>query len=94
MPSHLYIASFLSKYPGPNLRFQKISATRLLQYLNCYRKSELRQSPCKFGNGCLLPNHLVLTIDRSYRRRDDELDRSQSGSRNGKMKRYGKRVNL
>ena len=37
MPSNIYIARFFKQYPGPSLRFLKISATRLLQDLNCYR---------------------------------------------------------
>ena len=36
MPSNIYTARFFKQYPGPNLRFLKISATRLLQDLNCY----------------------------------------------------------
>ncbi len=36
MPSNLYTARFFSQHPGPNVRFLKISATRLLQGLNCY----------------------------------------------------------
>jgi hypothetical protein len=36
MPSNIYTARFFSQYPGPNLRFLKISATQLLQYLNYY----------------------------------------------------------
>jgi hypothetical protein len=36
LPSNIYIARFFRQYPGPNLRFLKISATRLLQDLNCY----------------------------------------------------------
>jgi hypothetical protein len=36
MPSNIYIARSFSQYPGPSLRFLKISATRLLQYLNYY----------------------------------------------------------
>ncbi len=31
MPSNIYTARFFKQYPGPNLRFLKISATRLLQ---------------------------------------------------------------
>ncbi len=39
MPSNLYTARFFSQHPGPNVRFLKISATRLLQGLNCYELS-------------------------------------------------------
>jgi len=36
MPSNIYTARFFNQYPGPSLRFLKISATLLLQELNCY----------------------------------------------------------
>jgi hypothetical protein len=36
MPSNIYTARFFKQYPGSSLRFLKISATRLLQDLNCY----------------------------------------------------------
>src|SRR5450631_3094152 len=39
MPSNIYTARFFKQYPGPSLRFLNISATRLLQGVNCYKKS-------------------------------------------------------
>jgi hypothetical protein len=36
MPSNIYTARFFNQHPGPNVRFAKISATRLLQGVNCY----------------------------------------------------------
>jgi hypothetical protein len=45
MPSNIYTARFFKQYPGPSLRFLKISATRLLQDLNCYAKSPIRLNP-------------------------------------------------
>jgi len=45
MPSNIYTARFLNQYPGPNLRFLKISATQLLQYLNCYENRKFPVVP-------------------------------------------------
>src|SRR6185312_10664090 len=55
MPSNIYIARFLSQYPGSNHRFFNISASRLLQDLNCYSRGSCR-ARCKYrrpqhGNG-------------------------------------------
>ena len=38
MPSNIYTARFFNQYPGPNIRFLKISATRLSQDVNCYHR--------------------------------------------------------
>ena len=61
MPSNIYIARFFKQYPGPSLRFLKISATRLLQDLNCYQNGVVQFESCSL----LFP---------SFRKPDDFLN--------------------
>ncbi len=61
MPSNIYTARFFKQYPGPSLRFSKISATRLLQDLNCYAQilwfssNEMQPPPNRIEVPCRLP---------------------------------------
>ena len=60
MPSNIYTARFFNQYPGPNIRFLKISATRLSQDVNCYARSTWgpptkhppSPSPASVNGGC------------------------------------------